>query len=109
MLNWGHFPVGGPFPTSDGYLCLIGAFRPNPCVSCAQSSDWRTSHAILDSETTSRESKNGEEMKTLLAEGSRCRTTTEWPRELDVIDFLCGPVYSLEEALADPQVRTIRW
>jgi crotonobetainyl-CoA:carnitine CoA-transferase CaiB-like acyl-CoA transferase len=30
MRKRGHFPVGGPFPTSDGYVCMIGAFRPNP-------------------------------------------------------------------------------
>ena len=29
-LNWGHFPMGGAYPTSDGAICLVGAFRPNP-------------------------------------------------------------------------------
>ena len=105
MLNWGHFPVGGPFPTSDGYVCMIGAFRPNPL---------RELCAVLGLEDLSLDPRfgdnasriqHGEALKALLAEGFRRRTTAEWLRELEAIDFLCSPVYSLEEALADPQVQ----
>ena len=30
MLNWGYLPLGNPFPTRDGYIAVVGAFRPNP-------------------------------------------------------------------------------
>jgi formyl-CoA transferase len=104
MLNWGHFPVGGPFPTSDGYVCMIGAFRPNPL---------RELCAVLGLEDLSLDPRfadnasriqHGEALRALLAEGFRHRTTAEWLRELEAIDFLCSPVYSLEEALGDAQV-----
>jgi formyl-CoA transferase len=105
MLNWGHFPVGGPFPTSDGYVCMIGAFRPNPLRELSH---------VLGLEDLSQDPRfadnvsriqHGEELKALLAEGFRKKTTAEWLRDLEAIDFLCSPVYTLEEALEDPQVR----
>ena len=104
MLNWGHFPVGGPFPTSDGYVCMIGAFRPNPLQElCAVLglADLSLDPRFADN---SARIEHGEALKALLAEGFRQRTTAEWLRELEAIDFLCSPVHSLEEALGDPQV-----
>ncbi len=104
MLNWGHFPVGGPFPTSDGYVCMIGAFRPNPLQElCAVLGLADLSLDTRFADNSSR-IKQGEALKALLAEGFRQRTTAEWLRELEAIDFLCSPVHSLEEALGDPQV-----
>jgi formyl-CoA transferase len=105
MLNWGHFPVGGPFPTSDGYVCMIGAFRPNPLQELC---------TVLGLEDLSQDPRfadnaariaNGEALKARLADGFRKKTSAEWLRELEAIDFLCSPVYTLEEALDDPQVR----
>jgi formyl-CoA transferase len=49
--------------------------------------------------------EHGEELKALLAQGFRKKTSAEWLRELEAIDFLCSPVSTLEEALDDPQVR----
>ena len=105
MLNWGHFPIGGPFPTSDGYLAIIGAFRPNPL---------RELCAVLGLDDLSLDPRfgdnasrieHGEALKALLAEAFRKRTTAEWLGELEAIDFLCSPVHRLEDALCDPQVQ----
>jgi formyl-CoA transferase len=105
MLNWGHFPVGGPFPTRDGYICMIGAFRPNPLQELC---------AVLGLEDLSQDPRfadnvsriqHGEELKSLLAEGFRQLTSAEALSKLEDIDFLCSPVYTLEQALEDPQVR----
>jgi formyl-CoA transferase len=104
MLNWGHFPIGGPFPTSDGYVAIIGAFRPNPLRElCTVLGLDDLSLAPRFADNASR-IQHGEELKALLAEAFRRRTTAEWLRELEAIDFLCSPVHSLEEALSDPQV-----
>jgi formyl-CoA transferase len=105
MLNWGHFPIGGPFPTRDGYICMIGAFRPNPLQELC---------AVLGLEDLSQDPRfadnvsriqHGEELKRLLAEGFRRMTSAECLGALEEIDFLCSPVYTLEQALEDPQVR----
>jgi crotonobetainyl-CoA:carnitine CoA-transferase CaiB-like acyl-CoA transferase len=104
MLNWGHFPIGGPFRTSDGYVCIIGAFRPNPLrelCSVLGLDDLSQDPRFADNASRI---QHGEELKARLAEGFRHRTSAEWLRELEAIDFLCSPVYSLEDALEDPQV-----
>src|SRR5258708_36911177 len=83
---------------------MIGAFLPTPL---------RELCAVLGLEDLSLDTRypdnasriqHGEALRALLAEGFRHRTTAEWLRELEAIDFLCSPVYSLEEALGDAQV-----
>ena len=105
MLNWGYLPLGNPFPTSDGYIAVVGAFRPNPLADMC---------AVLGLEDLSQDPRfasdvacieNGEELKALLADGFRARTSAEWLRELEAVDVLCSPVHTLEQALDDPQVR----
>src|SRR5205085_8502820 len=101
----GHFRVGGPFRTGEGGVWRVGGWRGGGVGGLC---------AVLGLEDLSLDPRfgdnvsrieNGEALKALLAEGFRRRTTAEWLRELEAIDFLCSPVYSLEEALADPQVQ----
>jgi len=47
----------------------------------------------------------GSELKSLLAEAFRKRTSAEWLEALEAADILCSPVNSLQQALDDPQVR----
>ena len=84
---------------------MIGAFRPNPLQELC---------GVLGLDDLSQDPRfvdnasridHGEELKALLAEGFRKKTSAEWLRELEAIDFLCSPVSTLEEALDDPQVR----
>ena len=105
VLNWGHLPLGNPFPTSDGYIAVVGAFRPNPLADMC---------AVLGIDDLSKDPRfatdvaridNGDELKELLAQGFRARTSAEWLRELEAVDILCSPVQTLEQALDDPQVR----
>jgi formyl-CoA transferase len=105
MLNWGYLPLGNPFPTSDGYIAVVGAFRPNPLADMC---------TVLGLEDLSQDARfasdvaridNGEELKALLGEAFRKRTSADWLRELEAVDILCSPVQTLEQALDDPQVR----
>ncbi len=105
MLNWGYLPLGNPFPTSDGYIAVVGAFRPNPLADLC---------AVLDIEDLSREPRfssmeacidHGEELKGLLADAFRKRTSAEWLKALEAADILCSPINTLQQALDDPQVR----
>jgi crotonobetainyl-CoA:carnitine CoA-transferase CaiB-like acyl-CoA transferase len=105
ILNWGYLPLGNPFPTRDGYIAVVGAFRPNPLADMCQvlgiedlSQDARfaTNEARID---------NGEALKALLAEAFRKRTSAEWLEALEAADILCSPVNTLQQALDDPQVR----
>jgi formyl-CoA transferase len=105
ILNWGYLPLGNPFPTRDGYIAVVGAFRPNPLADMCQvlgiedlSQDARfaTNEARID---------NGEALKAVLAEAFRKRTSAEWLEALEAADILCSPVNTLQQALDDPQVR----
>jgi formyl-CoA transferase len=105
MLNWGHLPLGGAWETSDGYIAVVGAFRPNPLGELC---------AVLGIEdlsqdprfaTTEASIEHGQELRARLAAAFRTRPAAEWLRALEAVDFLCSPVLSLEQALQDPQVR----
>jgi formyl-CoA transferase len=104
-FNWGHLPLGGPYPTKDGYIAMIGAFRPNPL---------RDLCGVLGIEDLSQDPRfsstqqlieHGPELKEIIAAAFRTRTSAEWLKALEEIDFLCSPVYTIEEALQDPQVQ----
>jgi formyl-CoA transferase len=102
-LNWAELPVDGPFPTKDGFVTVVDAFRPRLGELCAAlgiedlSSDPRyaTTAALIE---------NRDQLDARLAEAFRTRTTADWLERLEAIDFLCVPVLSPEEALTHPQV-----
>ena len=105
MLNWGHMPMSGPYPTSDGTIAIVGAFRPNPL---------RDLCGVLGIEDLSLDPRfvrgeaaieHAQELNALLRQSFKKKTTAEWLQALEAIDFLCTRVLSLEEALEDPQVR----
>lgn len=103
-LNWGHLPLSGPFPTVDGSIAIVGAFRANPLADlCAVlgledlSLDPRFADTLASIE-------HAGELRARLGEAFRTRTTAEWLHDLEAADFLCSPVLSLDEALRDPQV-----
>ena len=49
-------------------------------------------------------SANRAELNDLVAERLRTRTTDEWVKALNEAGVPCGPVYSMDEVFADPQV-----
>ena len=104
-FNWGHFPLGGPYPTKDGYVAMIGAFRPNPLRDLCGVLGLEDLSTDPRFATTEQSIEHGQELRAIISEAFRKRTTAEWLRRLEEIDFLCSPVYTLAEALEDPQVR----
>lgn len=55
-------------------------------------------------DTAVKRSTNREELNALIAERLRTRTTAEWIELLDAAGVPCGPVLSMDEVFADPQV-----
>jgi len=102
-LNWATLPLNGVFPTTDGEVVLIGAFKENPLRDiCAAlgiddlSTDPR--YATLDAQIRERDF-----LQRTLREAFATDTTEHWLRRLEEQDLLCGPVQTLAEALKDPQ------
>jgi len=103
-LNWGAFPLSGTFPTLDGHVVMVGAFKPNPLQEICRglgiedlSADPR--YATHDAQVAHRD-----DLQARWRHEFGTRTTREVVAALESVDILCAPVNDIEAALADPQV-----
>jgi CoA:oxalate CoA-transferase len=94
------------FPTADGYLVVALAF--------GGSDQWGLLCAMLglpeliDDErfnTGPKRTARHAELEPMLIAAFRTRTTAEWLEELLAADIPCGPLNTVPQAVADPQVR----
>lgn len=102
-LNWALMPLTGCFPTADGEIVVIGAFKDNPLGDiCAalELPDLSLDERFGDLE---RLKANRGEIREILAGRLRQGTTQRWLAALEDHDVLCGPVRELADALRDPQ------
>lgn len=102
-VNWGAMPLSGVFPTSDGALVMVGAFKADPLgdISKALGLD----HLGQDPRFATFENQiaNKPALQAIFKERFKSGTTAHWLALLEEQDLLCAPVRSLAEALADEQ------
>ncbi|MGH2373078.1 MAG: CaiB/BaiF CoA transferase family protein [bacterium] len=103
-LNWGAFPLSGTFQTRDGYVVMVGAFKPNPLREICKGLDIEDlsqdpKFAIHDTQVAHR----GELQARFRTEFAK-RTTREVLDALESVDILCARVNAIDEALGEPQV-----
>lgn len=102
-VNWGAMPLTGVFPTSDGALVLVGAFKTHPLRDIGAAVD------LPDLESDPRfanfelQVRNKAQLHDMLRARFKTNTTAYWLRRLDEQDLLCISVRPLSQALADPQ------
>ncbi|MGO4590415.1 CaiB/BaiF CoA transferase family protein [Paenarthrobacter sp. 2TAF44] len=103
-VNWGAMPLSGVFETSDGAVCMVGGFTPDPLA--------RISEALsLDEDLTQRpefanleqQFKNKPALQAIFRERIATNTTEYWTHQLEEQGLLNAPVHTLEQALADAQ------
>jgi formyl-CoA transferase len=102
-VNWGAMPLTGVFPTSDGALVLVGAFKERPLESIGAALDLPdlprdprfTDHAL--------QVANKAALQAIFRARFQTASTAHWLARLEAEDLLCAPVRSLEAALADEQ------
>lgn len=102
-VNWGAMPLSGVFPTSDGAVVLVGAFKTHPLRDiCAALEIDDLSHDPRFKDHPAQVAN-----KAALHEIFRARfatyTTAGLLARLEEQDLLSAPVRTLAEALADPQ------
>lgn len=94
------------FPTADGYLVVALAF--------GGSDQWGLLCGILglpgliDDErfsTGPRRTARHAELEPILVGAFKTRTTQQWLEELLAAEIPCGPINTVPQALADPQIR----
>ena len=102
-VNWGAMPLSGAFPTTDGALVLVGAFKADPV------GDIGTAIGVPDLGTDPRFTThalrvaNKAALQTIFRDRFASNTTAYWLGKLEEQDLLCAPVRTLAEALADEQ------
>ncbi|WP_433876267.1 CaiB/BaiF CoA transferase family protein [Sinomonas atrocyanea] len=105
-VNWGAMPLSGVFETTDGAICLVGGFTPDPLL--------RISRALgLDEDLTERpefadlprQFDNKAALQAIFRERFATGSTEYWTERLQAEDLLNAPVLTLEQTLADEQTR----
>lgn len=103
-INWASMPLSGVFETTDGAVCMVGAFKQNPLRDISRALE-------LDEDLSQRpEFATQEELfqrrpqvQAIFRERFRTNTTDYWVKALEAQDILCAPVRTLVDALADEQ------
>jgi crotonobetainyl-CoA:carnitine CoA-transferase CaiB-like acyl-CoA transferase len=108
-INWAAMPLSGVFETTDGAVCMVGAFKENPlrdiCIALELDEDLsaRPEFATLD-----RQFEYRPQLQAIFRERFATNSTEHWVKRLEQVDILCAPVRSLEQALADEQTAVNR-
>jgi crotonobetainyl-CoA:carnitine CoA-transferase CaiB-like acyl-CoA transferase len=92
------------YPTTDGHINIAASWPAQWKKMCEvmgrtdwlENPDWRSSRA----RTANRASLNA-----AIAEETRTRPSSHWIELLESAGIPCGPIYSIDQAFADPQVK----
>jgi len=97
----------GLYPTADGFLNLAATSNKNFKTFCKlidrekMASDPRFASPAL-------RGRNKEALNELIANALRAKTSAEWFEMMVEAGLPCGPVYSIKDVFADPQVEALR-
>jgi formyl-CoA transferase len=103
-INWASMPLSGVFTTTDGAVCMVGAFKDNPlrhisaALELGEDLSERPEFSTLEGQFDHRP-----QLQTIFKQRLATNTTDYWVQRLEAEDILCAPVRTLEEALADEQ------
>ncbi len=103
-VNWAAMPLSGVFETTDGAVCMVGAFKENPLRDISVALEFgedlseRPEFATQEAQFSRRP-----ELQALFRERFAAGPTAYWVKRLEEQDILCAPVRSLAEALEDEQ------
>jgi crotonobetainyl-CoA:carnitine CoA-transferase CaiB-like acyl-CoA transferase len=104
-VNWGAMPLSGVFPTRDGALVLVGAFKSDPVGDISKALDLPDLCADPRFSTHALRVENKPALQALFRERFSSHTTAHWLARLEEQDLLCAPVRTLAAALDDEQTR----
>jgi formyl-CoA transferase len=102
-LNWASFPLTGVFPTTDGAVVLVGAFKANPLRDISAALGLPDLSLEERFSSFARQMENKAELQAMFRERFASNTTEYWVARLEEQDLLCAPVLTLPEALAHGQ------
>jgi crotonobetainyl-CoA:carnitine CoA-transferase CaiB-like acyl-CoA transferase len=97
----------GLYPTADGFLNLSATSNKNFKLFC-QLIDREKMAADPRFASSALRGRNKEALNEQIAGALGAKTTREWFELLVAAGLPCGPVYSIKDVFADPQVETLR-
>ncbi len=103
-VNWARMPLCGVFPTVDGAVCVVGAFKENPLRDICDALGLPDLSLDERFATTEAQMVHREELHRRFGERFASETTDHWVGKLEALDVLCAPVWTLATALAHEQV-----
>jgi formyl-CoA transferase len=103
-VNWSLMPLSGVFTTTDGAVCMVGAFKDNPLRSISAALGIEDLSERPEFATAEQQFEHRDELQQVFREAFVTRSTEEWVTRLEEQDVLCAPVRSLAQTLDDPQV-----
>lgn len=97
----------GVFRTSDGFINIAttGGKIWERCAETLGAPEWITDPAYA---TASARSKNRDALNAAIEARTVTQTTAEWVDQLNGAGVPCGPIYSIDQTFADPQVKHLR-
>jgi crotonobetainyl-CoA:carnitine CoA-transferase CaiB-like acyl-CoA transferase len=103
-VNWASMPLSGVFETTDGAVCMVGAFKEKPLrdISVALELDEDLS-AREEYATLEKQFERRPQLQAHFRERFATKSTDYWVKRLEEQDILCAPVRTLAEALEDEQ------
>ena len=103
-INWAEMPLVGVFPTTDGALVLVGAFKANPLQDISNVFNIEDLSVEYPDHESQRESKSYLQQR--FRDEFAKNSTAYWISALEAADLLCAPVKYLSEVLEDEQTKT---
>ncbi len=102
-VNWGAMPLSGVFPTTDGAVVLVGAFKADPLRDIANALE--IPELADDPRFATHELRvaNKSALHDIFRKRFASYTTARLLERLEEQDLLCAPVRTLATALADEQ------
>ena len=97
----------GLYPTADGFLNLAATSNKNFKTFC-KLIDREKMAADPRFASTALRGRNREALNELIAGALRAKSSHEWFEMMVEAGLPCGPVYSIKDVFADPQVETLR-
>lgn len=102
-VNWGAMPLSGVFPTRDGAVVLVGAFKTHPLRDICAALEIDDLSADPRFKDHPAQVANKPALHQIFRARFAAYTTEQLLARLEAQDLLCAPVRTLAEALADPQ------
>jgi crotonobetainyl-CoA:carnitine CoA-transferase CaiB-like acyl-CoA transferase len=102
-FSWGAMPYSGVFPTTDGAVVIVGAFKVNPLRDMCVALELPDLTQDPRFSSFEKSAEHREQLHVILRAQIASNSTAYWMERLEAQDLLSAPVKSLGDALQDPQ------